>query len=316
MKINIIIAYRPFSNSTNSSLMGNRSLLIGSTQLPDGRWSYIDGQYRYGSIRRPGGEEYEKDELVRAIKFLNKNSHFKHHITVVVDPDIYPHDNYLKEFDNVTILKAGKYKPGEKIKDTEFLNLGPLMATSDIRYNIALAEGINSVPDDEWLCHAYRSDIICGKNWDKYIIEYIQKYGENFVYVPMFTEVRPDYNNIPLTGIEPTPQLIWEEWRKNICCHALTMPMPSKGHFTEEDMDHYIKTANDAGKTEIIEKPGDRIYGYWTTMIMKAKYAKKAFKIEQTFDLRFDDRLYGELNMMKIVVAKSFAFHPHCPFKY
>jgi hypothetical protein len=91
--------------------------------------------------------------------------------------------------------------------------------------------------------------------------------------------------------------------------------MPSKGYFTEEDMDYYIKTANDAGKTEIIENPGDRIYGYWTTTIMKAKYAKKAFKVEQTFDLRFDDRL-RELNMMKVVVTKSFVFHPYCPFKY
>ena len=180
MKINIIIAYRPFSGGVYSNFMQNRSLRTGSTQLPDGRWSYIDGQYRYGSIRRPGGEEYEKDELIRAIKFLNKNSHFKHHITVVIDPDIYPHDNYLKDFDNVTILKAGNYKPGEKIKDIEFLN-SPFTNTSDIRYNIALAEGINSVPDDEWICYAYRSDIICGKDWDRYIVEAIQKYGENFV---------------------------------------------------------------------------------------------------------------------------------------
>ena len=316
MKINIIIAYRPFSSSIDSNLMSSRSLLTGSTQLPDGRWNYIDGQYRYGSIRRPGGEEYEKDELVRAIKFLNNNSHFKRNITVVIDPDIYPYDNYLKEFDNVTILKSGKYKPGEKIKDIEFLNLGPLTNTSDIRYNIALAEGINSVPNDEWLCYAYRSDLICGKYWDRYIVEAIQKYGENCVYVPMFTEVRPNYNNIPLTGIEPTSQLIWEEWRKKMCCHALIMPMPSKGYFTEEDMDYYIKTANGAGKIEIIENPGDRIYGNWTTMVIKAKYAKKAFKIEQTFDLRFDDRLRDELHMKKVVVARSFVFHPYCPFKY
>ena len=62
----------------------------------------------------------------------------------------------------------------------------------------------------------------------------------------------------------------------------------------------------------IIENPGDRIYGFFYTMIMKAKFAKKVLKLDGPgFDIKFDDRLRDDLHMLKIVVTRSFIFHPN-----
>jgi hypothetical protein len=295
MIVNILIPYRPLSHG------GLQTPATELRQLPDGRWNDIDGEYRYGREHRYAKE----DEPAIAIKFLNKNSQFKHHIIVIIDNDVYPNDTFLKEYDNVTVLKS-KYVP-----------TGDLSTLAVSRLNAALVEGINSVPDDDWLCYSYISDLICGKDWDKYVIEAIRQYGDNYVYVPMFTEARGGYSGqMVLRGVDPTPELVWNEWRKTICCHALTMPEPAKGYFTEEDIDYFIQRANEAGKGIIIERPGDRIYGYYAVMFMKAKHAKKAMRmIGPGFDTDFDNRLYSVCNLMKVVVTNSFVFHPFCEFK-
>lgn len=289
MKINILITHRPLP-------------FLNIYQLKDKKWGNDSKGYKYGF--RWGVDE---DELIRAIKFLNKNSYFKHPITVIIDSDVFPDIDYLKEFDNVKIIKSG------------YAHNGPIQTLKVSLQNAADIEGINSIPDEEWLCYAYQSDLICSKDWDKHIIEAIEEYGEQYVYVPMFTEIRGGMNNISVAGLDPTPDKIWDEWRKTISCHSLTMPYPKgistkNGFVTEDDMDYFIKRSNEANKPSIIvEKPGDRVYGYYAILIMKAKFAKKAIRlIGPGFDTDFDNRLYTECNLMKAVVTKSFIFHPFC----
>ncbi len=295
IKINILVTYRPLCTGAMHSVIGPIN------QLPDGRWkseTICAKGNRYG---------IDEDELIRAIKFLNKNSYYKHNITVIIDEDVYPNDTYLKEFENVKIIKSG------------YVHYGPLETLAVTQANGADVAGINSIPDEEWLCYAYQSDLICAKDWDRPIIDSINKLGENYVYVPMFTEVRGGIANRSVLGIEPTPELIWDKWRKIISCHALTMPYPREGpFFNEEDMDKFINIANSGGMPpEIIEKPGDRIYGYYALLIMKAKYAKNAIRIiGPGFDTDFDARLYSICNLMKAVITRSFVFHPFCEFRY
>ena len=38
--------------------------------------------------------------------FLNKNSFFKHNIIIATDFDVYYNNDFLSEFDNVTIVKS------------------------------------------------------------------------------------------------------------------------------------------------------------------------------------------------------------------
>lgn len=292
MKINIIIMYRPLCGGGFGSPSGK------IIQLPDGRWEDENGSCAY--TRQPGVVNRDKeDELIQTIKLLNKNSYYKHNIIAVIDNDVYPNDTYLKEFDNVRIVKA-RHVDRDIIK-----KIGAY------RFNVAEIDGVNSVPDDELICFPFPSDGIPNKDWDKYIIDEIQKYGINdFVYVPMFVEIKL------LSATEPTPERIWNEWRKTICGHALTMPIPAKGYVTQEDIDYYIKKANEAGKIIIIERSGDRIYGFFSMFFMKAHVAKKAIKLMGLgFDIAFDDALRDEFHLMKIVVTRSFIFHPYSPTK-
>ncbi len=294
MKINVIIPYRPLSRGSLSCPPKD------IYQLPDGRWLDDDGEYRYGGHHRYG----HIDELDRAIRFLNKNSYYRHNIIVAIDNDVHPNDKFLKEFDNVSVLKAKYIHKGEE-------RLG-----SVYRENAAFKEAIESIPDEEWLCYSYISDLICCKDWDKPVIDTIKQYGEKYVYVPMFTEVRAGTGSVTVSETETTPEKIWDEWRRTVCCHALTMPIPKKGYFTENDINNYIEIANRVNKGIITEKPGERIYGYYASLFMKAKYGKIAMRVMGPgFDLDFDNRLYSECNLMKKVITNSFVFHPFCEFK-
>lgn len=299
MQINIIIPYRPLCH------LGMRTPNGPIYQKPDGRWGNDSVGYNYGV--RWGLDE---DELIRAIKFLNKNSHFKHRIVVVIDDDIFPNNNYLKEFDNVILIK------------NNYVYTGPTTNLTVMRVNAACIRGIHSIPNEEWLCFGYISDMICGKGWDIYIEQAIRQYGDNYVYVPMVTEIIGGRGNVSIIGQDPTPQKIWEEWRKTISCHTLSMPYPpgiSKdvGFCTEDHLDHFISKSNQAGKPAvIIEKPGQREYGYYNVMTVKAKYAKGAMRLMgYGFDTNFDDNL-GNAGLMKAVITRSFVFHPYCRFKY
>ncbi|MDP2755918.1 MAG: hypothetical protein Q8P40_16265, partial [Nitrospirota bacterium] len=230
MQVNIIVPYRPLSLGHLSTPLGEQH------QLPDGSWTgWVDkGGYDTAGVR----------DLFLTIKFLNKNSVFKHKIIVAIDSDVYPNDNFLKEFENVTVIKSS-------------LSAKKQATRPYWRLNAAYKDAINSIPDEEWICHGFTADLVCSKNWDKPVMDAISRYGDNYVYVPMFVEVYSGwFNGINFKGHCYTPNLIWDEWRKKVCCHALTMPEPEKGYVTEQDFDEYIKVANEAKKEWVIERPG------------------------------------------------------------
>ena len=297
MKVYIIIPYRPTSQGGLQSIPGELR------QLPDGKW--IDSE---GKIHEVGECRYGQDEMIRAIRFINKNSHYRHHIVMVVDGDVFPDPNYYyKEADNITILQS------------KYVHNGPLSTLAISRLNAAYLHGINNIADDEWLCYGYISDLICPKGWDKPIIDSIKQLGENYVYVPMFTEVKGGMADKIFIGTQPTPKMIWEDLRK-LCSYSLTMPEPACRYFTEADISNFIEVSRQYPRPNvIIERPGDRIYGYYAVMFMKAKYAKKAMMFQptgQAFDLAFDNRLYTDCGLMKVVVTHSYVFHPFCEFRY
>lgn len=285
MQINILIPHRPCSGG------GLSTSLAPLHQKDDGTWV--------------GWEELKPrehgEEIYRCIRTLNKNSYYKHKIKVMIDSDVYPNENWLKEFDNVEVLKSNYVC---NVRDA------PLYRVNDVDII-----GINSVPDEEWICYSYISDLLCPKDWDKLIIDAIEKYGDNYVYVPMFVEIKgPVGDTSSPKGIRPTNTLIWDLWRNTICCHALYMPEPAGGGFTWKDIYDYIEVATEVDRGIIFEPPGARIYGYYGVMFMKAKYAKKAIRfIGPGFDIDMDSRL-GEMGLTKAVITNSFVFHPFCQF--
>ncbi|MBU0778347.1 hypothetical protein KKF82_08830 [Patescibacteria group bacterium] len=269
-------------------------------QLPDGRWSDEDEQYRFAGHHRWDGD----DELIRAIHFLNNNSANKHNIVVSIDSDIYPNEKFLKEFDNVIVVKSSYISKDE--------NYQPFF-----RISHAVLAGINAVPDEEWVCHGYLADLICGKNWDKPIIDAIKDHGEKYIYSPQFVEVRNGYGNVTMKGIDPTWDLIWNEWRNTCSWNALMMPIPSKGYFTEEDIDYYIKRATEKDPNFPLETPGVRKYCTYLCLVMKAKYAKAAFRpIGPGCDIDFDNRLHTVCGLVKKPITNSFLFHPYSDFRW
>ena len=299
MKFNIIIPFRPCSKGGASApsveFWQNEN---GEWNDPgDAKWNTPTAGYRNSGFYKPCAKYGDGDELKLAIKYLNKNSAYKHNIIVVTDADVHFHKNYLKEYDNVTLLNA---------------------EPSPHRLSTALLHGVHYVPDDEWIFYSYVSDLICPKNWDVPIVQAIEKYGEKYVYAPEFTEVHSSFSGVGvLKGLEPTPSNIWNTWRKN---YLLLMPAPNKDYFTEDDMNYFIKRANEANNGIIIEKPGVREYGYYTVFILKAKYGKAALRRCggdgcDAFDLDFDNRLDSVCGLQKAVVTNSFIFHPFYPFK-
>lgn len=292
MKFNIIVPYRPLSKGFMQPV--NKE----TNQLPDGKWLDEDGIYKYGGHHRWGGD----DELIRAIEFLNKNSVEKHNIIVAIDNDVHQNDAFLKQYDNVMVVKSD-YICKEKVREAFF------------RINAAIIAGLNIVPDDEWACCFYVADTICGKMWDKPIIDSINRYGDNYVHAPMFVEIRSGYGSHDLKGIKVTPELIWKKWHDEISWNALMMPEPDKGYCTEEDLDDYIKVATSIEPDYPQEPCGARVYGTYLNLVVKAKYAKSAaVMVGPGYDLQFDDRLWTVFKLMKIPVTKSFLFHPYQPF--
>ncbi|MFA5037620.1 MAG: hypothetical protein WC479_10655, partial [Candidatus Izemoplasmatales bacterium] len=154
---------------------GNRiNPLCPIRQLDSGKWQ-PDSYHLYWTE-----PQFENDELHRAIYYINKNSTLKHNIIVALDSDVYPNETWLKEYDNVRWVKSAWTVPPEYWEKTDKAVI-PLM-----RMAAADEAGINSVPDNEWVCYAYIEDAICAKNWDLPIVDAIHKYGEEYVYVPNF----------------------------------------------------------------------------------------------------------------------------------
>lgn len=290
METTIIMPHRPFSHGGLTTSKGP------IYQLPDGHWQEGDNP--------PVQEDYYREDIHRGIQLLRKNSVYNHKILIATDPDVYPQDWWLKKYRGVSIVKSHFYLTGSE--------QGPFPY---FRLCAAYIAAIESLPDNEWLCYGYTSDLICSKEWDRHIAQAVEQGGSDKVYVPLFVEIRGgggtgDCGDI--VGWEPTPNLIWNHWRQHICCHALSYPVPTKGFITEEDFDNYINIANQAGKSNITEMCGERAYGYYNIMFMKAKHAKAAIPairgLGMGFDLEFDNAL-GRLGLPKVVITKSFILH-------
>lgn len=298
MEMTLIVPHRPL---TRGHLTSGKGPLY---QLPDGRWQ--EGE------DTPVVENNYREDIHRGICFLRKNSVYNHKILVAIDSDVYPQDWWLKGYDNVNILKSCFTLSGNEEGPYQYFRLCE-----------AYIAAIESLPDDEWICYGYTSDLICSKEWDRYITQAIEQGGDDKVYIPMFVETRGGGGNdeccADIEGKEPTPELIWDHWRQNICCHALTYPTPTKGYITEEDFDNYIEIAGRAEKANITEMCGERAFGYYDCMVMKNRYAKAALDSIRGkgfgFDLLYDNAL-GSMGLQKVVVTKSFVLHPWVSVKW
>lgn len=276
MTFNLLMGYRPTERNEFKHFANLR-------QDRNGTWKYDGGIVK---------ENFDRINIDTAIDFINKNSFFKHKIKILIDDDVYPNSDYFKKYTNIQFIKADKVN----------------VDTPLVRMAAAYSAGIASVPDDDWLCFGYISDVICCKNWDKYIVDAIKKYGEKYAYVPMWIEIK----NLPEYVDRVTPDLIWNKWREEICCHALSMPLPKKGFIEEGDLEKFAEIARAGKKGVIIEPCGKREYGYYAVTILKAKYAKKiGVRPMKGFDTDFDNRLWSILRFNKVIVIRSYVFHLH-----
>lgn len=288
MKFEIIIPYRPYCHGDLSSPSGDL------VQLEDGRWRNDSG------IIFEEGTKYEKHRVSirQAIEALNRNSFYKHHIIVAMDADVYPNKSFLKNFENVTIVKA-EFKVSQK-------NYG-------VRTAAVYKAILDSLSGEGFLCHMYLGDTICSKDWDKHIVEAIERFGEDKVYAPIWVE-GSHKSFQELTGVELTPDFIWKECTKKICGGAFFFPDPRQDYIQEEDFEYYIEVLKKGNRDCIIENCGGRIFGFLVCLLMKISYAKQV-KINLTdvhaLDTGFDRDL-GKLGLKKVVVTNSFIWHPQC----
>ena len=290
MKFEIIMPYRPCSHGDLSSPGGE---LI---QLEDDSWRNSSG-----NIFKEG-LEYEKHRVSirQAIEALNKNSFYKHHIIVAIDADVYPNKSFLKNFENVSIIKS-EVKVSQEYRGT--------------RMPIACKTAIDSLLGEGFICNVYLADTICSKDWDKHIVEAIDRFGEDKVYIPIWVEGSQGRFQ-ELTGIELTPDFIWGECSKKVAAGIFFLPDPRQDYIQEEDFEHYIEIFKKGNRDCIIEKCGGRFFGWLISMFMKIDYAKQVkFDINEdvhSIDTAFDSQL-GRLGLNKVVVTNSFIWHPQCP---
>lgn len=274
-----------------------------------------------------------EDTLNRCLFYLRKNSEFQHNFIIVIDSDISIDfvQSSIKDMDRVKIIQSNYLLP-------EFTKDYSNSTKQKMRINHAFVAAHNSIPDEEWVCYSFISDVIPCRGWDKYLIEQIQKRGENYAYVPMFVEIFPRYvNGIFVKGEEITHNKIWNVWRKNICCHALTLPEPKERNFIiEDDFENFCSIArgsfnnidrHEAYRNEtpnieyhlddeiIIEDANLRIHGYLACYFIKNKYVKFALNSTSSFSEDWAFYVDNKLPVKKVVVTNSFVFHPWCDFK-
>lgn len=291
MQFNLVMPFRPLSSGNCTCPQGEIH------QLDDLTWEAIENHKLNKKICAS-----HRVNINQAIDTLNKRSVFKHNIIVVLDSDVFPNKNWLKEFDNVKVMKSSYIFNEPNGVNPYFYKLAA-----------ALRDGFMTLNDEDWLCYIYLDDWICNKNWDKFIVDAIIKYGDDKVYTPMFIEPYSDHFSQTAQGIDfskeiPTFDKIWNKWRKEICCHSLTMPISGIGYIEEKAFEEYVKIAS---RDDLqIELCGVRNYGYYAAEIMKAKYAKKlGMKLGPGFDTDFDGRLGLTLGLNKVVVTNSFILH-------
>lgn len=301
MKLNIICAYFPIKRTENSPHSRNIKYTF---QEDDFSWKYVTNDDIIFEA------QVKEDFLERGLKALRKNSVYKHNIIISTENNVHFNPHYLFQLKN---------KYNFKLYSTEALDNRTNSTLNTIREVIVL------LPDDELTCFGYNIDTICGKYWDKYIEEMYNKFGDNYVYVPMWVEPRCNvfghmsfcgekYKDISLKE-ETTVDSIWNIWRKG-CCHSLTMKYPlDRDYMVEKDLDNWSNICN-LGNFEYFKEPcGVRNYCYYAAMIAKNKIFKNAsnhlLDKNNPPDLMFDNNL----GVDKIGVAKSHVFHIHCPLK-
>jgi len=299
MQMTIIISYRPSREGMDSP---------AGPIFQDAECRWQDAQ---GIVYRRPDHYGDQDDIYRAVESIKKNSIYNHQILIAIDNDMTPHENWLKKLgENVQWIKSGYDVP---------------IGCPDVpqkRGMNALRAGILYCEDDDIVCYAFPSDAIAGKNWDKYVVEAMQKFGDEKVYTPIFVEARTDFGcNTNAIGekmkqyIDPmgdlTPDNIWNKWRDKYCCHSLTLKPPTdRDYFNESDLDEWSEVAR-KGKTEVSFEPcGSRDFGYYAVMIARNKIFKKA--ADQLLkgsggDTSFDNNLGCE----KAVVTASHVFHIH-----
>lgn len=285
-EFSITIPYRPLSRGgLNSPLTPLRQ------RTEDGWWQSGDGDFQQG-----------RDDLLRALYFLKKHSRHHHPIFVIIEQDVFPNEQFLSDYSNVTIVRSTYVHPRpDDCKDPEAYH----------RLAMAYKAGFAALPETGWVCHGYTADLVCTKDWDHYIVEAMRQHGE-CAYVPMFIE-----GHVNFKGVQATPELIWETWRKSVLCHALTIPQPAdRNYLTENDLEAYATCARSARKGLIVEPCGKREYGFWNPMLIPNAIAKTTEMPNGFgFDIRFDDNL-GKRGMKKVVVTDSYVLHPWYEFRW
>lgn len=267
-------------------------------------WNYSDKDGKiYNTLVR-------EDFLLRGLKALKKNSMYKHKIIIDTEDNVTFNNNYLNKLKNEFNVEFYYNKHHDSYIDNQMQSYHDL---------------IMSLPDDEIVCEAYSSDVICGKLWDLHIKHAYDKYGDSFVYVPMWVEPRGSSTSahVPICGErnkhdeikdETTCYNIWYKWRQEHCCHSLSMKFPvDKEYAIERELDEFSSICNQFNQEYIIERAGERNYCYYNSMVSRniifKKAAKYFFDTTQAPDLSFDNHL----SVNKIAVTRSHLFHLHYP---
>jgi hypothetical protein len=297
----ILIPFRPSRGGLDGTV---RSL----HQNGKFEWCFDDGEKF--NIR---GDEH----LLRTLEALNKNSVEKHDIRICLDSDMFPNKNWLHKFRNVKITKSTY---------TSQLNEHNKYDYVFKRYFETVKESIMNCEDDEFVCYAYLSDLICSKDWDKNILDALKKHGTNCVYTPMWVEARVPSNN----SYDPTPHNVWDRrsgWRKDVC-HCLIFPVThervnlfntQQDSIKEEEFEEWAKAAiqNKPFQDQHKEKCGARDIGYFTAVCGTAGKLKQGIaKTLERYPTGSGWDLHLESNLgNKIVITNSFLFHTHFPFE-
>ena len=293
----IFIPYRPSRGGMTS---------IGGPAIQQQDFSFVYEKQESGVFRHPD------EDIHRCMKSIAKNSRYKHEIIVCTDGDIQFQDNWLHHLNtglDITIFKAKDYAT----------------YAPHARHQEALKQAtLSHAEDGEFICWDIICDAIVGKNWDVQVMNCINQHGDSYYYTPIFVEPRDEFTRVQLNEIssektkdhirrsrQQTTDLIWNDWRKTICCHSLTMlPKHERDYALEADFDEFIQIASQYHRDTIIENAGCREYGYWAPIVSTGKRLKDLLRdmnCEPGKDLWLDN----SFTVQKMVLCRSFVLHMH-----
>lgn len=111
-------------------------------------------------------------------------------------------------------------------------------------------------------------------------------------------------------GDKITFENIWVKWRRELCCHALSLPYPQSKTITWDEINDYISIAKGFNNGIVIENTNDRIYGYYNAIcVLNEKAKKNIVKLGYHWEIYFDNNFSLGLGMKKCVVTNSFVIH-------